>query len=154
MQLSACYLFKGLSTAQQKRLVGIGREINFRKGRWLYRENESATRIFILKKGAVELLTKIEEKIELPITIARSPGDCFGSPSLIPPYLYSLSARCVEDSTLLALRRSDMQKLIQEDHELGRTVMSNIAQHFLERLKETRKELKIHFKTLFKSIHQ
>jgi CRP/FNR family cyclic AMP-dependent transcriptional regulator len=154
MQLSSCYLFKGLSELQQERLIGISREAMFKKGRWLYRENEPGERIFILKKGAVELLTKIGETVELPITIARSPGDCFGSPALIPPYLYSLSARCVEDSTLLAIGRSDLQKLIQQDHELGRAVLSNIAEHFLGRLKETRQELKIHFKTLFKSIHQ
>jgi hypothetical protein len=40
-----------------------------------------------------------------------------------------------------------------EDHELGCTIMKNLAQHLLERLKETRQELKIHFKTLFKSSH-
>lgn len=153
MQLSSCYFFKGLSVPQQKSLVGIGRETRFKKGRWLYRENEPAERVFILNKGAVELLTKIDKAVELPITIARSPGNCFGSPALIPPYLYSLSARCVADSALLVIRRSDLQKLVQQDPELGRTVLSNIAQHFLERLKETRHELKIHFKTLFKSVH-
>jgi uncharacterized protein (DUF2235 family) len=43
--------------------------------------------------------------------------------------------------------------MMQKDHELGCTIMKNLAQHFLERLKETRQEVKIHFKTIFKSIH-
>ena len=40
-----------------------------------------------------------------------------------------------------------------EDHELGCTMMKNLAQFLLERLKETRHEVKIHFKNLLKSIH-
>jgi hypothetical protein len=40
-----------------------------------------------------------------------------------------------------------------EDCGLGFSVMTNLAQHLLDRLKETRQELKIHFKTIFKSIH-
>ena len=47
------------------------------------------------KEGAVELLTKVEEGFELPIAILRNPGDCTGTSSLVAPYLYSLSSRCV-----------------------------------------------------------
>jgi hypothetical protein len=32
-------------------------------------------------------------------------------------------------------------------------MMTNLAQHLLARLKETRQEVKIHFKTLFRSMH-
>jgi hypothetical protein len=32
-------------------------------------------------------------------------------------------------------------------------ILANLAKHFLDRLKETRQELKIHFKTIFKSMH-
>ncbi len=87
------------------------------------------------------------------MAILRNPGDCTGTSSLIVPYEYSLSARCAEDGTMLVIKRVDLQKLIMEDCGLGFTVMTNLAQHLLDRLKETRQELKIHFKTLFKSSH-
>ncbi len=87
------------------------------------------------------------------MAILRNPRGCTGTSSLIVPYEYSISDRCAEDGTMLVIKRVDLQKLIMEDCGLGFTVMTNLAQHLLDRLKETRLELKIHFKTLFKSSH-
>ena len=152
MQLSSCYLFQGLSDSQLDNLSTIGIETPIQKGQWLFREEEDTQQIFVLKEGAVELLTTVDA-VELPITILRSAGDCFGTSALVAPYQYSLSARGVEDGTLLAIKRVDLETLIKQDHELGCIVLANLAQHFLDRLKETRQELKIHFKTILKSMH-
>jgi CRP-like cAMP-binding protein len=102
---------------------------------------------------AVELTMKAEADFEIPISILRKPGDCFGISALIAPHVYTLSARCVEDGTSLVMKQADLKKLMLEDHELGCTIMANLAQNLLARLKETRQELKIHFKTLLKSMH-
>ncbi len=151
--LSSCYLFKGLSESQLHRLSAITKEVRIQKGQLLMHEGQEGTETFVLKEGAVELLTTVNDDFELPIAILRNPGDCTGISSLIVPYEYSLSARCAEDGTMLVIKRVDLQKLIMEDCGLGFTVMTNLAQHLLDRLKETRLELKIHFKTLFKSSH-
>jgi CRP-like cAMP-binding protein len=152
MQLSSCYLFQGLSDSQLNNLSTIGLETPIHKGQWLFREEEDTQQIFFLKEGAVELLTTVDA-IELPITILRSAGDCFGTSALVAPYKYSLSARSVEDGALLAINRVDLETLIKQDHELGCIVLANLAKHFLDRLRETRQELKIHFKTILKSMH-
>jgi CRP-like cAMP-binding protein len=152
MQLSSCYLFQGLSDSQLDNLSTIGIETPIQKDQWLFREEEDTQQIFILKEGAVELLTTVDA-IELPITILRSAGDCFGTSALVAPYKYSLSARGVEDGALLAINRVDLETLIKQDHEIGCIILGNLAKHFLERLRETRQELKIHFKTILKSMH-
>ena len=152
MQLSSCYLFEGLSEAQLNRISAIGNETRIQNDQWLFREGEDAEQMFVLKTGAVELLTAVD-KVELPITIIRKPGNCFGTSALVPPHKYSLSARGVEDGTLLTLKRTDLENLIKADYELGHPIMINLAGHFLERLKETRQEIRIHFKTIFKSMH-
>lgn len=153
MQLSSCYLFKGLSEAQLDSLTAIGNEARIRKDQWLFREDEAGQQMFVLKAGAVELLTTVENDVELPITILRTPGNCFGTSALVPPHKYSLSARCVEDGTLLNIKKADLEKLIKQDLAVGHTILTNLAKYFLDRLKETRQELKIHFKTIFKSMH-
>ena len=153
MQLSSCYLFNGLSETQLDNLIAIGNETRIQKGQWLFREDEDAQQMFVLKAGAVELLTTVEDDIELPITILREPGNCFGTSTLVPPHKYSLSARGVEDGTLLTIKKADLEKLMKQDHEVGYTILTNLAKHFLERLKETRQEIRIHFKTIFKSMH-
>ena len=153
MQLSYCYLFEDLSNAQLSKLITLGKESRIKKGQWIYHENDPADCFYILKDGAVELLTTLDDSFELPITIRRLPGCCFGTAALIPPHKYSLSARGAENSGLLMIKRSDVQKVIQKDHELGQALWSNLAIHFLNRLRESRQELKIHFKNIFRSGH-
>jgi CRP/FNR family transcriptional regulator len=151
--LNPCYLFQGLSESQLQASAAITREIRIQKGQWLLHEGQEAKELYVLNEGAVELVTKAEGNFEIPIAIMRKPGDCFGTSALFPPHVYSLSARCVQEGTLLVIKRADLQKLILEDRDLGCTIMTNLAQNLLARLKETRQELKIHFKTLLKSMH-
>jgi CRP-like cAMP-binding protein len=153
MGLSSTFLFKSLSEGQLQRLMATAKEVQIQKGQWLFQEGETADRVYILKSGAVEMLTKVDDTFELPIRIIRSQWGCFGISSLVPPYEYSLSSRCVEDAVLMEFRREDLQHLTREDSTIGCTMMTNLAQHLLARLKETRQEVKIHFKTLFRSMH-
>jgi CRP-like cAMP-binding protein len=95
----------------------------------------------------------VPTEYELPIKIIRSKGECFGTSALVPPHEYSLSARCAEDATILEIRREDLEKISEKDSALGCAVMKNLAQNLLARLKETRQEVKIHFKSLFRSMH-
>ena len=153
MPLSLSFLFRGLTKSQLQQLNIAANEIQVPKGQWLFQEGKMADRVYIIKSGAVEMLTKVNGEYELPIKIVRSEGGCFGSSALVPPYLYSLSARCAEDAVLLEIKRQDLEKLSAEDSALGCAIMTNLAQHLLDRLKETRQELKIHFNTLFRSMH-
>ena len=152
--LSSCYLFKGLSESQLLRLEVITKEKQVKEGHFLMHEGQKGEALFVLKEGAVELLTTVNDDFELPIAILRNPGDCTGTSSLLEPYLYSLSARCVKNSVIVIIQQTDLKYMMQKDHELGCAIMKNLAQHLLDRLKETRQEVKIHFKTIFKSIHQ
>ena len=151
MQLSSCHLFKGLSESQINHLKTIGNEMHIQAGEWLYHEGDTARQMYILKDGAVEMLTTVGE-VELPITIVREPGNCFGTSTMVPPHQYSLSARCAEDGTVVSIKKEDLEQLINADVELGQAILMNLARHFRDRLIETRQELKIHFKTIFKSM--
>jgi CRP-like cAMP-binding protein len=151
MQLPSCYLFQGLSELQKDRIAAITLEKDIQKGEWLFQEGQEATSIFILRKGAVELVTRVNDTIEIPITIIRPAGGCFGIGALVEPYRYSLSARCADDSTLLVINQADIKNIIRTDSDLGCTIMTNLAQKLLDRLKETRQESKIHINTLIKS---
>ncbi len=145
-----CHLFEGVSEIQFERLNTLMEEIAVKKGQQLFREGAAAERLYCIKQGAVEMLTSIDNHIELPITILRSEGSYFGTSSLVPPYIYSLSARSFEDSILMVIKRSRLMEQTKHDPEMGFIIMSNLAKTFLDRLKETRQEVKIHFKTLFK----
>ena len=145
-----CSLFEGFSEIQYERLNALMEKIAVKKGEHLFREGEKAERLYCVEQGAVEMLTSIDDNIELPIAILRSEGGHFGTSSLVPPHIYSLSARSYEDSILTVIQRSRLMEQTKRDPEMGFIMMSNLAKTFLDRLKETRQEVKIHFKTLFK----
>jgi CRP-like cAMP-binding protein len=153
MNFRSCYVFEGLSEEQLIRITSVGKEMPMDEGQRIFTEGDDAVALYILKEGAVELMSKIEGDFEMPIAILRNAGDCFGASALIPPHSYSISARCAEKGNLLAMGRSDLRQLIEEDHHLGCIIMTNSARYFLEQLKQTRQEIKIHFTTLFRSMH-
>jgi len=152
MPLNSCYLFKGLSQSKIERIVAITQEQHFQKGQWLFQEGLEAKHLYLVKEGAVELVIKVEDTIEIPMAIIRPDNGCLGIGALIEPYLYSLSARCLDDSTLLVIAKTQLHELMADDFELHCAIMTNLAKKLLHRLKETRQEIKIHFMNLVRSI--
>ena len=151
MDLPMGYLFMGLDNDQLKRIAAVAREVSMENGQQICREGEEANSLYILKTGAVELMTTVENDVELPISVLRNPGDIFGSGVLIAPYTYNLIARCSGTGILLRIEGSALQKLMVEDRDLGCIIMTNLAEQFLTRLKESRQEIKMHFNTLLRS---
>lgn len=151
MSLSACYLFSGVDRERLQRLRRLAVERPLRPGDWLFREDQAAERIFVLQQGAVELLMRVEDEFELPVKILRDAGDCCGSSSLVPPYRYYLSARVTLSGNALVIPKVSLERQMAQDPALALAIMTNLAGHLLGRLNETRRELKIHFKTLSKS---
>ena len=152
MPLSSCYLFEGLSQSQIERIVAIIQEQKFQKQQWVFNESQEATHLYLVKDGAVELVTRVEDTIEIPISIIRPNNGFLGLSALLEPYRYSLSARCLDDSTLLVIPKTQLHDLMHDDSELHCAMMTNLAKKLLDRLKETRQEVKIHFMNLVRSV--
>ena len=91
------------------------------------------------------------DDIEVPVALIRPGNGCVGIGALLEPYTYTLSARCKEKSRLTVIAGDDLRDLFKSDPEFGKTVMNNLAQRLLERLIETREEVKIHFMNLIQS---
>jgi CRP/FNR family transcriptional regulator len=151
MMDSPSYLFKGLDDDHLEIIYAIMKSSPMEEGHQIFTEGQEAKELFVLSKGAVELTTTVENDFELPISILRTAGEVLGVSSIVPPYCYSLSARCVEKGELGRIDRLELQNLMESDHALGSAILTNLSAYFLDRLKETRQELKIHFKMLLKS---
>ena len=152
MPLSSCYLFEGLSQSQIERIIAITREQKFKHGQWLFTEEQEAAHLYLVNDGAVELVIKVEDTIEIPISIVRPNNGCLGISALIEPHRYTLSARCLDDSTLLAISKTQLNDLMNADSQMRCVIMTNLAQKLLNRLKETRQEIKLHFMNLVRSV--
>lgn len=153
MHLASCNLFQGISDLQLTRLLGIAVEVRMAKDQWLFQEGQEANHFFVLENGSVELITLVNDKFELPVALLKTPGSGFGMAALIHAADYNVSARCAENGVLFRIDRSKLEKLIGEDHELGCRLMANLARHLFIRLRDARRELKAHFKSLFLLTH-
>jgi CRP/FNR family transcriptional regulator len=152
MPLNSCFLFTGLSPSQIERIAAITQEQQFQKDQWLFHEDQEAQHLYLVKDGAVELLFKVEDAIEIPIAIIRPGNGSLGVGALIEPYRYSLSGRCLDDSTLSVIARTQLHELMDDDSELRCIIMTNLSKKLFNRLKETRQEVKIHFMNLVRSV--
>jgi CRP-like cAMP-binding protein len=151
MEWGSAYLFRGLNDRQLERLKAGARKVAVSAGEVICREGEEAAAVYLLSSGTVELVTSINNSIELPVSMLREPGEMFGSSALIEPHIYSLTAKCASAGTVVMLERNALEEYMAEDHEAGLAIMRNLAGSFLSRLKESRQELKIHFNTLLRS---
>ena len=93
----------------------------------------------------------VEPDIQIPVALIRPGNGCVGIGALLEPYVYTLSARCKETSRLTVIGADDLQALFKADPDFGCAVMNNLAQRLIERLTETREEIKIHFMNLIQS---
>jgi len=150
MVLTTSEIFQGLTLAQLDQLALSVKEAEMTSGQWLFHEGQDGDVVYLLIEGAVEFILEVDDTF-LPISILRTPGDCFGTSALIHPHKYSISARCLEEGKLLIIERNQLQKLIDENREFGRTIMTNLAEYLLARLNETRRELVVHFRNLFRT---
>jgi CRP/FNR family transcriptional regulator, cyclic AMP receptor protein len=150
MVLTTSTFFQGLTEAQVDKLALNLSEAEMTRGQWLFHEGQDGDELYLLIEGAVEFILEVDDTF-LPISILRTRGDCFGTSALIHPYQYSISARCLEEGRLLVIKREQLQRLIDENREFGRTLMTNLAKSLLATLNETRRELIIHFRNMFKA---
>jgi len=151
MTSASCYLFRNLSQDRIAAIEAIARVQTCPAGQWLIHQDDHADNLYMVETGAVELVMPVSSEIEVPVALIRPGNGCVGVSALLDPHVYSLSARCKEDSRLKAIPTDKLLGLFQSDPEFGCTVMANLAQRLLERLCETRQEIKIHFLNLIQS---
>ena len=130
-------IFYDLTSAQLEMLASICEERVARLGDIIFEENSQGDEMFIISRGAVEILVDpslvggpgAKKRGSMPVTIAtlRS-GQTFGEIALVDQGLRTASSRCAETETqLLAIPRNKFMKLCDTYPEMGYRVMRNIA---------------------------
>ncbi len=130
-------IFYDLSAAQLEMLASICDERIVKLGDIIFEENNQGDEMFIIARGAVEILVDpsivggpgSKKRGSIPVTIATlRGGQTFGEIVLVDQGLRTASARCAETETqLLTIQRSKFMKLCDTYPEMGYRVMRNIA---------------------------
>jgi CRP-like cAMP-binding protein len=129
-------VFYDLTPAQYEMIAAICDEQKARLGDILFEENTPGDEMYVIGRGAVEVLVDPSivgapsaKKHTGPVTIATlREGQTFGEVALVDQGLRSASARCAEaETTLLRIPRDKFISLCESYPELGYRVMRNMA---------------------------
>ncbi len=111
--LSTMELFQDLSPQEQEELDRITTMTSVRRGKVLYRPEESGEVLFILKSGRVQLYRIAPEGKKLVIATLNK-GSLFGEMALLGQQMHNTFAEAITDCQICIMRRSDLEHLIMQ----------------------------------------
>ena len=93
-------LFSAMMTSELQALAAIAKELFFRTGEVIVRENDVGDSLYIIKWGSVKIIKAIDGKKSIELE-ELSNGDCFGEMALFDAELHEASVCAKEPCTLL-----------------------------------------------------
>ena len=136
--LSQFGLFNGLPESLLNEIAAICSGASYKNNEFVFREGETADKLHLLLKGSVALRVKLTSRPEsVTVSFISTPFQSFGWSGVIPPYHYTSSAQCDEDSELLTIPAAPFMKLLEQNPEAGFKVMQRIAVIIADRLRNS-----------------
>jgi len=138
-------LFEGFETHRLKKVSALCRGGSYREGMMIFKEGDEATELYVLTEGSVALemeVRPVPERPAIPTAVeVVSKGEGFGWSALVEPHVYTLSARCMTNCTVLAIKGDMLRRVIADDPGLGYELMKRVARLIALRLSHTRLRL-------------
>jgi len=134
--------FKDFSDEQIAKLAPLAKEEKHPSGSLLYQKGDPARILYIIDEGKVALFMTTEmgkNKPPLQVTVdIITKGETMGWSAVVEPYIYTLAARCLDDTKFIAFDAFKLRQLIDEDCALGFKIMQAVSKVISTRLTHTR----------------
>lgn len=132
--------FKALDPKHLAVITGCAKNVRFKAGAVIFREEEAADLFYLIREGNVALEASIPGHGPVLLqTVGAS--EVLGWSWLFPPYRWHLTARTLEPTRALAFDGKCLRNKCDEDHNLGYELMKRFAGIMLQRLQATRLQL-------------
>ncbi len=104
-------IFRDLTQADMAELDAATRMTTVPKGRTIYRQEDTAEALFLLKKGRVRLsrIAPGGKKLDLAVL---EPGTFFGEMPLLGERMRNASAEALDDCTLCVMSQRDVERMV------------------------------------------
>lgn len=139
--LRECQVFRRLTDEHLKKVEGLCSREVYEAGGYIFRSGDTAESLFVLEEGKIAL------QLELPMrhaelrkrvtvdTIAKS--EFFGWSSLVEPYVYTLTAICLRQATVLVINAAKLSSLFQANFAIAYEVLYGVVNVMGARLHDT-----------------
>jgi CRP-like cAMP-binding protein len=131
--LSQIVMIARLKEPMQDRLSQIIDVFKFDKDEILFKEGEPAERFYMLRSGNVLLEQRISEKVTACVGSVK-PGFSFGWSAMVDNGVYTTEAVCIEPSEIYSFKRDKINKLFEQDPEMGFRMYQRLLEIIKKRL--------------------
>jgi CRP/FNR family transcriptional regulator, cyclic AMP receptor protein len=133
-------LFETLLEPELAKIERIGRSENAAKDAVIFKEGDTGDRCYIILKGEVRISKFIPNIGEEALAVLK-PGDYFGEMALIDNFPRSAHAIANSDSELYSINKTELDKILILDRELGYKLLWAFTKTLSKRLRETNEKL-------------
>ena len=133
-------LFETLLEHELAKIERIGRSENAAKDAVIFKEGDTGDRCYIILKGEVRISKFIPNIGEEALAVLK-PGDYFGEMALIDNFPRSAHAIANSDSELYSISKTELDKILILDRELGYKLLWAFTKTLSKRLRETNEKL-------------
>ena len=129
-------LLLGLAPAQAAEILALGKRLVLSSGAELFHLGDAADNLFVIQRGRLRLTLPmhVRGQAEEVLVEERVPGQTVGWSALIPPYRFTLTARCPLETEVVTLSREALRAYFADHPDVGQAVCLNLAALIGERL--------------------
>jgi len=131
-------LFKDLTSADLQKLSDIAKDVTFDKGQHVFQEGSIGDSLFAIESGSVCVVKGASVGGEEVASL--SSGQHFGEMALIDDGPRSATIEAAEPTTLVQIKREDLENLLATDLDLAHRIYRTMAKYLCFRLRQTTKD--------------
>ena len=133
-------LFETLLEPELEKIGKVCRPLPAEKDTVLFKEGDAGDRCYIIMRGEVRISKFIPNIGEEALAVLK-PGDYFGEMALIDNFPRSAHAIVNADAQLLTLDKTELDKILIMDRELGYKLLWAFTRTLSKRLRETNEKM-------------
>jgi CRP/FNR family cyclic AMP-dependent transcriptional regulator len=138
--LRKIHLFDTLTERELEKIQNICVSETHAKDAILFHEGDLGNRCYLITKGAVRISKFIPNIGEEALAVLKA-GDYFGEMALIDNFPRSAHAIANTDIEVLAIDKTELDYILNMDHELGYKLLWTFTETRSKRLRETNEKM-------------
>jgi CRP-like cAMP-binding protein len=115
--------FKGFTDAELQKFTDIATEESYKAGVQIWKKGDPAQKFVLLEEGKVLMTMDTyvgSNRPPMQVTVdVVTKGEAMGWSAVVEPYLYTLGARCIDDSKLIVIDAVKLRSMINADIVFG-----------------------------------
>ena len=128
--------FRGLPSADRKRILANFRAEDHRAGEVFFQQDQPADRLYLLVSGRVEIRFKPYDGEALTVSIIEA-GGVFGWSAALGRSSYTSGAVCTANGRCLSIRGRDLRRICEDHPATGVILLERLAEVIALRLTST-----------------